>query len=242
MIDGNDYNNSLHGSDGNDTLDGFRGSDTLYGGEGNDYLYGAGTHFFSDSFDRGSDYLDGGAGDDTLDGSYGNDTLIGGTGNDILLYGVAMFGGDGNDMLTGNVVGDDRRGSDSISTVNGGNGNDTLAGSYNDDIITGGAGADRFDFYSGVNTITDFVVVDDTIAVSASSYGLTLSVDATIAPENFVIGSVAGNVSDRFIYNQNTGVLSFDPTGINNGATDQVDFAKLSSGLTMTNDDIFVIA
>ena len=53
----------------------------------------------------------------------------------------------------------------------------------------------------------------------------------------FTIGSAATGDRDRFIYNQTTGGLFFD-AGI--GAASQVQFAQLSTGLAMTNLDIFV--
>lgn len=86
------------------------------------------------------------------------------------------------------------------------------------------------------------MVADDTISVSADAFnnfnfggGLTAG---AIKSEQFVIGSAAGDQSDRFIYNQNTGTLFFDADGT--GATEQVQFASLSTGLGMTNADIFV--
>ncbi len=129
--------------------------------------------------------------------------------------------------------------------LSGGDGNDTLDGGYGSDTLTGGAGADSFSFYppsQGIDNITDFVVADDAISVSADAFnnfnfggGLTAG---AIIPEQFVIGRAAGDASDRFIYNQNTGALFFDADGT--GATEQVQFASLSTGLAMTNADILV--
>ena len=56
--------------------------------------------------------------------------------------------------------------------------------------------------------------------------------------EEFTIGSAATEVSDRFIYNDATGALFFDPDGT--GILAQVQFAQLSGGVTLTNSDIFV--
>lgn len=53
------------------------------------------------------------------------------------------------------------------------------------------------------------------------------------------MGSAAANASDRFIYNQSTGGLFFDSDGT--GAAGQVQLAGLSTGLAMTDADIFVI-
>jgi Ca2+-binding RTX toxin-like protein len=203
----------LDGGAGNDTLQGGLGNDTLQGGAGNDSLQGELS--FTAGID-GDDILYGGDGNDTLEGSYGNDYLTGGNGKDNL------YGDDGNDVLTG------------------GSGNDNLDGGYDNDTLTGGAGVDNFSFsslYTGIDTITDFVVADDTIRVSTEFGGLTAG--AVITAAQFTIGSAATDGSDRFIYNKNTGALFFDEDGT--GATSQVQFANLSTNLAMTNNDIFVL-
>ncbi|NEP56688.1 MAG: hypothetical protein F6K31_06640 [Symploca sp. SIO2G7] len=55
----------------------------------------------------------------------------------------------------------------------------------------------------------------------------------------FTIGSAATKASDRFIYNDTTGALFFDPDGT--GALAQVQFAQLSGGVALTHSDIFVV-
>ncbi|NES01366.1 MAG: hypothetical protein F6J86_47710 [Symploca sp. SIO1B1] len=57
--------------------------------------------------------------------------------------------------------------------------------------------------------------------------------------EEFTIGSAATRASDRFIYNDTTGALFFDPDGT--GTLAQVQFAELSGGFALTNSDIFVV-
>jgi len=61
----------------------------------------------------------------------------------------------------------------------------------------------------------------------------------SLPSEQFTIGSAATDASDRLIYNKTTGALLFDSDGT--GATEQEQFATLSTGLAMTNADIFVI-
>ena len=237
--DGNDFldaslstgNNILSGDNGNDFLNvnGEVNEVPNYEGGSNRYIYystgnnilsgGNGNDRLSASFSSGNNILSGGAGDDSLDASNstGNNTLIGGTGND------ALLGGNGNDTLSGCE------------------GNDTIYGGGGIDTLIGNAGADTFQFFysgDGIDNITDFAVVDDTISVSASNFGGGLTAGATITPDQFVLGSAAVDNSDRFIYNQNTGALFFDVDGI--GATGQVQFASLSTGLAMTNADILV--
>ncbi|BAY23130.1 hypothetical protein NIES2100_28940 [Calothrix sp. NIES-2100] len=164
------------------------------------------------------DFLYGGEGNDTLDGGEGNDQLIGKAGSDRLI------GNTGNDNLIGN------------------SGNDTLIGGAGNDTLTGGSGADRFIFNSrteDIDKITDFSVVDDAIAVSAVGFGGGLVI-GTLAATRFAIGTAATTTSHRFIYNKTSGALFFDQDGL--GGTAQVQIASLSSGLTMTNADILVIA
>ncbi|MEH2380015.1 MAG: calcium-binding protein [Nostoc sp.] len=213
----------IFGGAGNDTLLGYTNDDVLIGDDfngstGNDSLFG----------DSGNDLLNGGAGNDTLNGGTGNDTLFAGTGNDILV------GGTGNDTLYG------RAGND---TLNGGAGNDILVGGTGNDILTGGAGGDRFTFDSrseGIDRITDFSVVDDTIIVSAAGFGGGLVAGAAIAANKFVIGTAATTSSQRFIYNKGNGFLFFDQDGT--GAIAKIQIATLNTGLSLSNADIYVTA
>lgn len=125
----------------------------------------------------------------------------------------------------------------------GGNGNDTLTGGVNNDTLTGNAGMDSFNFVmptEGIDTITDFSVVDDTIVVSAKGFGGGLIVGAVITPDQFVIGTSAIDAADRFIYNSKTGALFFDVDGT--GGMAQMQLASLSPDLGLTNNDILVVA
>ena len=156
----------------------------------------------------GNNMLNGGAGNDTLTGAAGNDTLIGGTGNDILT---------------------------------GGAGNDTLIGGGGRDTLTGGTGNDFFRFNSlseGIDRLTDFNVIDDTILVSRSGFGGGL-IAGTLPSNRFTTGSSATTSAHRFFYNSNSGGLFFDVDG--NGVTAAVRMATLNTGLALTNADIVVI-
>jgi hypothetical protein len=158
----------------------------------------------------GNDRLQGTAGNDSLNGLAGNDELLGLAGNDTLI---------------------------------GGSGNDTLIGGLGNDTLTGGSGSDRFTFNSPnqkVDRITDFLPVDDTIAVSAAGFGGGLISGAAITTAQFKLGASATTASHRFIYNSANGALFFDADGT--GAITQVQIASLGTGLAMTNADIFVAA
>lgn len=160
----------------------------------------------------------------TVDGGIGNDTIQSGSSADVLL------GGDGNDTLDGGA------GNDSL---NGGAGNDLLIGGLGTDTVTGGTGQDQFRFNApaeGVDTITDFVAVDDSIQVKASSFGGGLTVGA-ISAGQFHLGSAAADINDRFIYDN--GALFFDIDGT--GGAAQVKLAMLTGAPTIAAADIVVV-
>lgn len=164
---------------------------------------------------NGNDTIKGLAGDDFLNGLGGSDLILGGNENDVL------FGFSANDVL------------------NGGNGNDDLEGGTGFDAMTGGTGADRFivrRLTEGLDIITDFVPADDTI-VATISFGGGIGT-GTLDANKFRIGSAAADADDRFIYNNATGDLFFDPDGT--GLSGQLLVAALSANLPMTNNDIFV--
>jgi Ca2+-binding RTX toxin-like protein len=243
IITGNRATNILRGGAGNDTLnDGRGGNDRLYGGAGDDLLSGGDALAFdgnnivyldggngNDSlFSSGGD-LYGGNGNDHMDGTYS--TLYGGNGNDTIYAEYSgVYGEDGDDVLAGADAG-----------LNGGNGNDTLTVLYTGSL-TGGAGADRFIFdepgFTIEPDINDFVVADDTIEVSAAGFGGGLT-PGVLPAKQFTIGTGATTSSHRFIYNNTDGALFFDVDG--KGATAQVQFATLSTGLPMTNTDFNVV-
>jgi Ca2+-binding RTX toxin-like protein len=238
---GGEGNDGLQGLDGDDTLDGGAGADTLRGGPGNDvYIVG------SDDVIVESDGLTGGI--DTVESfvswklgdSLENLILIGftsvnnpinGTGNEL---DNTITGNDSNNILSG------KQGND---TLLGGGGDDRIVGGIGDDILTGGDGADRFYRWrsdTGVDTITDFQVGEDKLCFSARGFGGDLAKGGVLGEEQFSLGISATTESNRFIYDTDTGNLFFDIDGT--GDTQQVQIATLSSGLAMTNADIFIFA
>ena len=138
----------------------------------------------------------------------------------------ALTGGYGNDILQG-LGGND--------TLHGGDGNDTL---------TGGTGSDRFTYNSrteGIDRITDFSVIDDTITVFAIGFGggLETGAGAAIIPAQFVIGNSATTTNHRFIYNSSTGGLFFDADG-NGTLLASTQIATLAPNLALTHQDIYL--
>jgi len=258
-LQGNGGNDYLHGGSGSDSLNGGADNDTLKGGGGNDLMFGEdGDDLLKGG--RGNDEINGDAGNDTLQGGAGNDRMFGGDDNDLLKGGRdndEMFGDAGNDTLKGGAGDDTLTGGSGIDRMFGGSGNDSLTGGTENDFLNGGAGddilhggagndtlkggtgSDHFVFNSlseGIDKIRGFSVLDDIIQVS-SSFGGGLSL-GTLDASQFVIGSAAADADDRFIYNSANGKLYFDADG--SGASGQVQFAKLSSGLALDNTNILV--
>jgi len=149
---------------------------------------------------------------------------------------------------TGTINNDDGDANDNTLTGSSGNerlnglaGNDTLIGGLGNDTLIGGTGSDRFVFNSPndkTDTISDFVVVDDTIAVARTGFGAGLAL-GNLPASKFIIGTAATTASHRFIYNNANGGLFFDADGTGVGGAIQI--ATLSTGLAMTSADFVVI-
>ncbi|MBD2093751.1 hypothetical protein H6F90_01100 [Trichocoleus sp. FACHB-591] len=249
---GNSLDNELYGNAADNNLSGGEGNDVLRGGEGNDVLHG----------DNGDDHLNGESGSNQLFGGSGNDVYYiqnattavfeaASGGNDgvrstvsyALTTNVEHLALDGFSAIngTGNGLNNSIHGNVANNSISGGGGNDYLAGLGGNDILTGGSGQDGFLItapHQGIDTIKDFSVVDDNICIDRSGFGAGLA-GGFITADQFRIGSSAKDGSDRFIYNQGTGAVYFDADGI--GGVSQIQIAKVSTGLAMTNQDFFVV-
>jgi len=84
--------------------------------------------------------------------------------------------------------------------------------------------------------ITDFSVADDTIQLQNAVF--TGLLGGTLGANQFVIGAAAQDADDRIVYDNTTGALSFDVDGT--GGTAAVQFAQVSAGLALTNNDFLV--
>ncbi|NNE78819.1 MAG: hypothetical protein HKN18_00970 [Silicimonas sp.] len=139
---------------GDDTMDGLGGNDNMDGGAGDDEMNGG----------TGNDNMQGGYGNDHLMGDAGNDTLDGGRGSDYL------EGGDGDDtLISRSDAGEQRAGQlvlDDPSRPDGG----SIDYDYlkladwidqeieADDVLVGGAGADKFQFETLINGKKDIIL------------------------------------------------------------------------------------
>jgi Ca2+-binding RTX toxin-like protein len=255
--DGDALDNILIGGSGKDNLNGKEGNDTLIGDAGNDNLNGG----------IGVDSLIGGLGNDiyvidnlgdifTENAGEGTDTLqtpftfdITGTNlENLTLTGTGNINGTGdgnNNTLTGNAGNNTLIGGNGNDRLVGGNGNDRLLGDNGNDRLTGGNGLDSFVFASlglGLDRITDFKIVDDTIELSASGFGGGLSVgipDSSLLEVGAGITS-ANTAAQRLIFNTTTGALFFDADG-NGALATATQFATLSANLALTTADFLVV-
>ncbi|MDZ8069775.1 MAG: hypothetical protein RMY64_29905 [Nostoc sp. DedQUE08] len=113
-------------------------------------------------------------------------------------------------------------------------------------MTTGSTGADIFVLNSpnqGVDRITDFSSVDDTLHVSAAGFGSGLTAGDFVMADQILIGSGAvakTSAGQRFIYNTSTGALFFDADG-NQTGFGTVQIATLSNKPLISSNDIFVI-
>ena len=124
----------------------------------------------------------------------------------------------GIENITGTPFNDRLVGNAGVNNLKGGAGKDTL---------TGGASADTFVYTAteGRDTITDFSF-NDLFRISASDFGggLVGGVDLSTKASStgvFVSGTdpIAKGSSANFLYNTNTGLLSFDADGIGSGSS-----------------------
>jgi len=221
-LTGNGIANLLVGNAGANILNGGGGIDTMRGLAGGDRYY----------IDHAADVIQETAGN-------GADRALASTSYQLKagvhveeLFTTSAAGVDAINLF-GNTFANKIVGNAGSNIINGGGGADTLSGYLGNDFFlfdsTLGAG--------NIDTITDFNVANDTVRLQNSVFtGLAAG---TLAAAAFRIGSAAADASDRIVYNNATGALSFDGDGSGGSAAQQ--FATLSAGLALTNTDFFVV-
>ena len=138
------------GTDAQDFIFSNDGDDTVSGGAGDDKIFlGAGQDTTTALNDDGSFDIDGMMGDDLIRGGEGRDTIIDTIGSN------TVYGDTGFDRI--NTIDDDTS-AETPDTVFGGFGNDTIFAD-DGDVVTGGAGEDRFQLIADV--ANDPVIVTD---------------------------------------------------------------------------------
>ncbi|MDI6027398.1 S8 family serine peptidase [Corticibacterium sp. UT-5YL-CI-8] len=211
--------------------------------------------------------IDGTSGNNVLDGKAGADKMVGHTGNDTYYVdnagdNVVEDSGEGNDKIISTVTyslvgrhvetldlvgtGDINATGNSLNNVlDGNNGNNILNGMAGSDMLLGKGGADTFVFdqalgAGNIDTITDFDAPLDLIRLDNAIF-LGLS-DGALTSAAFRANAtgLAGDSSDRIIYETDTGELYFDRDGT--GSTyNPVLFAILSNHETITYQDFVVV-
>lgn len=262
VLDGGAGNDTITGGTGHAVITGDAGNDTLFGaGEGSRISGDTGNDQITDG--PGNDLIHGDAGNDGILATGGTDTVFGDAGSDVI---EDKGGGSATtrDMLNGGTQSDRLVDFDGGDHLIGGGGNDVLAsaggsaslsGGTGDDLLalgsaqtlvaagatvmTGGAGADTFDFRGlqleqggyGTTRITDFVHGTDKIALDFSAFGTAPSIHFVAGP------SPHASQPDTLLYDTTTGQLSFDLLG--NGASNSLEpIATLAGAPTLSVTDI----
>lgn len=188
----------------------------LYGGTGNDtFTVTSPTQIVDESRGGGTDTVV-----SSISFSLADTAHVIGNVENLKLTGTANLNGTGNNganVLTGNDGNNSLNGGKGADRLIGGLGNDKLIGKTEADTLTGGGGADSFIFNTkpgntSVDKILDFsstagdkLVFDHTIFTGLNPSGFSA--------ENFVLGTKALEADDKLIYDQATGILSYDADG-----------------------------
>ena len=157
-----------------------------------------------------------------------------------------LEGSNANDVLVGNskanalsgLIGDDK--------LIGQKGSDTLEGAFGADTLTGGKGNDHF-VYTAVNAggdkITDFSSAEPAnnarFQFNVTIFGGLAAGSLTAAEFQISNNADAQAATVRFIFEKDTGILSYDADG--NGAGAAVIIATLQAGATMSLSDIEIL-
>lgn len=221
-VKGSAFNDLLIGSAGANVLTGNLGADRMMGDDGND------TYYVDNAGDVVTEANAGPTGGtDTVYASVSY-TLAANV-ETLRINAATTISGTGNTL--GNVV-------------VGGAGNNVLNGMGGNDTLTGGAGQDTFAFSTALNattnvdTITDFVVADDTISLENAIFTKLTTTGTLNAAWFKIIGTAALDSNDYILYDKTTGALSYDADG--SGAGQAVRIAVLGTNLALTNADFVV--
>ena len=241
-LTGSSYNDLLTGNSGSNVLDGSAGADHMSGRGGNDTYV----------VDNAGDFADetNGSGKDTIKASISfnlaDQKHTAGMIENLTLTGTANLSATGNNtanVITGNDGSNTLDGGKGADQLNGGLGNDKLFGKAGADILTGGGGGDTFVFdvkpdNISVDKIRDFssaagdkLMLDHSIFAALSLSGFS--------DENFVLGTKALEADDKLIYDQHSGILSYDADGSAAGAA--IHVADLDNSAALHFKDFLLV-
>ncbi|MGO7036933.1 calcium-binding protein [Rhizobium acaciae] len=164
----------------------------------------------------------------------------------LTLTGTANLSATGNNtanILTGNDGNNSLNGGKGNDRLIGGLGNDKLIGKTGSDVLTGGGGADSFVFdvkssNTSVDKIVDFssAAGDKLVFDDAVFTGLKPS---SFSAENFVLGTKALEADDKLIYDQASGILSYDADG--SAAGGAIHVADLDNSAALHLKDLLLV-
>ena len=202
----------------------------------------------------GANLIDGGAGADDMTGGAGNDTYIvdnigdstverTGGGNDAVEASVSFALTKYIETLTlTGVDAIDGTGNSAANTITGNGAANTIAGMGGFDMLTGNGGADTFVFASRLDaainlaTITDFEHGVDHIALDTAfrRVGTTGTLE-----EQFFTASAPTTRDHHILYDQATGVLSYDLDG--SGIRPAIAFARVTPDTVLDHTDFLIV-
>ena len=265
-MSGNNGNNSLIGTAFNDVIAGNYGNDTIIGGAGTDSMdggFGDDLYIITDATHHNTSEIHDLTGIDELRFAAtfastlnlyiydsGIENIVIGTGASAIAdtTGTIAINIDATYFqwtglnITGNAGNNNIIGSYQNDTINGGLGDDFIRGYGGNNLLTGGAGADTFmlESWIGYDAVTDFTSSVDKIQLFRGDY-TTLNLGSTLLSTEFVSGAsaVAGDSSDRIIYDTSTGALYYDADGSGAGVSYQI--ATLVGNSTLVASDFTIV-
>jgi len=215
-------------------LSGSANGDRLIGNDGANVIDGQG----------GADAMDGGAGDDTYVMDDAGDQVSDTSGNDTAVVSFSYV----LDASLENLTGAGARalvlvGNDHGNAIRGGAGADVISGLLGRDMLSGGAGKDTFLFNTrpsaaNLDTILDFNVKDDTIALSKAIFK-KIGKAGKLKKDFFAIGKQAKDKNDFIVYDKAKGTIAYDPDG--KGGAKAVVFDVVKKGTALTFADFIVV-
>ncbi len=222
-LTGNNFANTMLGNTGANIINGGGGIDRMTGLNGND-------HYYVDNF---SDVVVETAGGGTGDRVITSVNYVLGLDQQIELFST----NDTTSAAAINLVGNNL-----ANRILGSNGANVIGGGLGNDFLTGGGSSDKFRFSdaiaSGANidTISDFAHGIDDMQLFT---GIFINIGGTLDVNELRLGTSATTAAQRIIYDGTTGNLFFDADG--NGATAQVQFAKVTASTALDINDFIMI-
>lgn len=149
---------------------------------------------------------------------------------------VKIVGSTHNDEIIGSDFNDTLNGDKGADVVRGGAGNDVVNGGLGNDTVYGDDGRDSFLFDTALggnlDHLGDFRPVDDTIRIDDDIFSWAGQLVGGLQEANFkVLGTgLTQDANDYILYNQNTGVISYDVDGAGGSAARAFAVADNFSG------------